>query len=611
MADRRPDDQDGAVVRMRRTKDPYALVPLAFLALGCGLTESKGPPESSSSDGSDSVTDSTSTSQGGATAQDSSTAQGNSTAEGGAAGGQPEPDPNPSLGCARQLASGSQHTCVLYDDGRVSCFGANDLGQLGTGNRADSPTFASTLIQDVQHIAAGADHTCASDGTTIRCWGDNRMSQLGVDSESHSTTPQLAASSSFGVVQLELGNHHGCYMDLQGHGYCWGLGANGSILDVPTQLQQIGIRPNEFVELGGTSARLISEERLYNVVWDTTVTASPRVTGAPASVIQNALAVDHDCILKRSGSVWCQGEGYGHFYTVVTDFGSDVVEIDASRGFDCARTSQGSVLCRGRNESAQLGNGSVEPHNKATEVALDAEVVQISLGDQHACARLNDGSVWCWGTPPGGRTFTLPERFAGPAEGESCGAVRSTPRPWDLPMPESTGADELNDSRLALAQTMCLCWFTDRESLDSCIAEEARSLQYCLESLLRPADEQAALCEADATWDAASCYTSCAGTATPPPDCHMGIAGNSCRASGGVFDFCAQNFLGCDGPLSEQRARFDQTCDGVADCDNGFDEANCTRKAAAFTCADGKTVSLELVMDGSQDCPDGSDEWLP
>lgn len=34
----------------------------------------------------------------------------------------------------RLIAAGEQHTCVLLDDGQVTCFGNGELGQLGYGN---------------------------------------------------------------------------------------------------------------------------------------------------------------------------------------------------------------------------------------------------------------------------------------------------------------------------------------------------------------------------------------------------------------------------------------------------------------------------------------------
>jgi hypothetical protein len=67
-------------------------------------------------------------------------------------------------------------------------------------------------------------------------------------------------------------------------------------------------------------------------------------------------------------------------------------------------------------------------------------------------------------------------------------------------------------------------------------------------------------------------------------------------------------FASCDTPAYEcpdgsgfYRPR--DICDGVVDCDDGADEADCT-----FTCRDGSSISKEYQCNGSANCPDGEDE---
>src|SRR5436853_137224 len=62
----------------------------------------------------------------------------------------------------------------------------------------------------------------------------------------------------------------------------------------------------------------------------------------------------------------------------------------------CAVRAAGTVVCWGRNDYKDLGDGTADPH--PTPVAAKAldHVVAISIGSA-TCARRDDGSVWCWG----------------------------------------------------------------------------------------------------------------------------------------------------------------------------------------------------------------------
>jgi hypothetical protein len=81
------------------------------------------------------------------------------------------------------IAVGRTHVCVLGDDAvtGIRCFGPeNASGQLGT---SAPPTTEEVPIPNslgARALAAGDDHTCAiwSDGG-VRCWGTNSTGQLG------------------------------------------------------------------------------------------------------------------------------------------------------------------------------------------------------------------------------------------------------------------------------------------------------------------------------------------------------------------------------------------------------------------------------------------------
>ncbi len=92
---------------------------------------------------------------------------------------------------ARAIAAKSAHTCALLDDNTVKCWGSNGYGQLGQGDvkdRGDNPGEMGANLAAIdlgasrtaKSIAVGGEHTCAVlDDNTMKCWGSNRVGQLG------------------------------------------------------------------------------------------------------------------------------------------------------------------------------------------------------------------------------------------------------------------------------------------------------------------------------------------------------------------------------------------------------------------------------------------------
>lgn len=92
---------------------------------------------------------------------------------------------------AATVCGGTDHTCALLDNGGVKCWGGNEYGQLGQGDRnsrGDEPGEMGDALPPINlgtgrtavAIACGYKFTCAVlDDGTLKCWGSNAIGQLG------------------------------------------------------------------------------------------------------------------------------------------------------------------------------------------------------------------------------------------------------------------------------------------------------------------------------------------------------------------------------------------------------------------------------------------------
>lgn len=92
------------------------------------------------------------------------------------------------------VAAGDQYACAWLKDGTVACWGCNDFGQLGSGDYETEPMAVPVvgLTKSVQSVSAFDDHTCAlyTDGS-VACWGDSYSGQVGNGTSATYTSPTM------------------------------------------------------------------------------------------------------------------------------------------------------------------------------------------------------------------------------------------------------------------------------------------------------------------------------------------------------------------------------------------------------------------------------------
>jgi alpha-tubulin suppressor-like RCC1 family protein len=282
------------------------------------------------------------------------------------------------------LAAGARHTCALDKDGGVKCWGKNNYGQLGDGTTNDRymPVEVIGLSSGVTALATGVDYTCAltSEGG-IKCWGWNGYGQLGDGTTDDHYTPVDVSGLTSGVIGLTTGWIHTCALTSSGGLKCWGWNNHGQLGDNTTEYKHT---PVDVIGLTRESKSIVA-------------------------------GGNYTCSIIIGGEVYCWGHNYygqlGDGTTTdkltpvaVSGLSSGVQALTAGWHHTCAITSNGGVMCWGRNENGQLGDGSVTDRLMPVDViGLSSSMVILDVGAYYTCGLTSTGSVKCWGSNESGQ----------------------------------------------------------------------------------------------------------------------------------------------------------------------------------------------------------------
>jgi alpha-tubulin suppressor-like RCC1 family protein len=282
---------------------------------------------------------------------------------------------------ANEVAAGRSHSCALSVSGSVSCWGSNDLGQLGNASGQDSAQpVVVTGLPVIRQITAGWDFTCALAETdsSVWCWGAGDRGQIGDGSTNAIASPNRVPNLT-DVSQISAGSEHVCAALFDETAVCWGANSDGQIGD------------------GSNNDQL-----------------TPTEVGSLTDVASVASGRSHACAALRDGAVRCWGlnssgqlgDGTMVDSTSPVDVvtGTDAfVAISAGEDHNCAVLSTKTVKCWGENSDRQLGDGSTIDSDSPVSVLGLSEARAVSAGASHSCALLMSGTVSCWGANTAGQ----------------------------------------------------------------------------------------------------------------------------------------------------------------------------------------------------------------
>jgi alpha-tubulin suppressor-like RCC1 family protein len=276
-------------------------------------------------------------------------------------------------------AAGARHSCGLDSSGRVWCWGANDLGQLGTGDQTPSATPRAVALPSVAlDVRTLFDHTCAVlADATLWCWGANAEGQLGQGDQypGHDQLLPVQVGTNHDWTFVATGQGHGCGIRAPGTLFCWGRNSDG--------------------ELGQGDTRDLELR-------------SPTQVGTDGDWVEVACGQDQTCARKADGRLFCWGNmasgalGVGdvgeHDSPTVVPTISDWVQVSTNTFHTCGLRASGQIWCAGRDTEGQLGTpdgADADPDMQQTDPG--AGWVEVRTGRFFTCGRKGDSTVWCLG----------------------------------------------------------------------------------------------------------------------------------------------------------------------------------------------------------------------
>lgn len=135
---------------------------------------------------------------------------------------------------------------------------------------------------------------------------------------------------------------------------------------------------------------------------------------AATSATDLGVGYDHTCVRTGAGGVECWGSnadgqlGDGTFEDqdephLVPGVASGARQVAVGAYHTCAAMMDGRVLCWGRNNAGQLGDGTDTSRAVPTVVLGIDDAIGVVAGDYHTCAWNAVGTLWCWGSNNSGQ----------------------------------------------------------------------------------------------------------------------------------------------------------------------------------------------------------------
>lgn len=337
------------------------------------------------------------------------------------------------------------HQVILTESGQVFTWGANDNGQLGTGDNNDRDTpfnitgrFSSGDDKIIQVSTKGDFNIALTQSGQVYTWGNNYCGQLGngdagpcVSDKEHATpdvskyvnTP-INITSQFGlpagrqIVFVKAGWRQAFAIDSENNLYAWGanyfsqlgLGVTGGPVSKPTivSFDSVGGINGQIIDLATDSHTLVLTDTGHVYVWgynyygqlgngnngmasdsNQPIDITDRFNGG--KIIQVEASSNGSIVLTEGGEIYAWGEN-----------------THGNLGFNEGLTD--SLLIHGDIRSEEDHIQPIIPTLASTD-DVNGNITELVAGFNKTLAITDGGYAYVWGENSGGHTDTLENAF--------------------------------------------------------------------------------------------------------------------------------------------------------------------------------------------------------
>lgn len=319
---------------------------------------------------------------------------------------------------AARLALGEVRSCLIRPDATLSCFGANDYGELGAVVAGDQyqPVPGGHGMQFVS-IVANFYATCGiTPAGETWCFGYDGYLGTPTPTGGQSAVP-VAGLHQF--VALSGGDAHTCGLEADGSVWCWGentfgqLGAGFTSSLETTPVQVVGGHRFQRLVAGGSghtcaltrggTAWCWGRNNFLQVSPDGIDKSAPvRVNNAP---IFTSLAAGEGwtCAIAVDGAANCWGNllSYGPTLRVPSPVSGGLHFLGLAGGAHhvCGFVLGGEAYCWGRDDNGAVGTGVGYAADYSTPVSLGTSIdfTEMAAAGTHSCGLTGNGTTFCWG----------------------------------------------------------------------------------------------------------------------------------------------------------------------------------------------------------------------